>query len=143
MKKQILLIVLLSFLSVFSFAQNKKVSGKIVAAMHQQEKSWNNGDIDGYMSYYWNSDSLKFIAKSGVTYGWKPVLDHYKKAYPDTIKMGKLTFSEIRVKKLGCHYLMITGSWKINRAAGNIGGYYSLIWRKIKGKWLIVADHTS
>jgi ketosteroid isomerase-like protein len=24
-----------------------------------------------------------------------------------------------------------------------LGGYFTLTWRKIKGKWLIVADHTS
>ena len=111
--------------------------------MQDQEKAWNKGDIDGYMSGYWKSDSLKFIAKAGVSYGWQSILDHYKKAYSDSSKMGKLTFAEIRLKKLSCHLVMVTGSWKISRGAGNIGGYYSLIWRKIKGKWFIIVDHTS
>jgi len=26
---------------------------------------------------------------------------------------------------------------------GDIGGYYTLLWQKIKGKWVIVCDHTS
>jgi len=39
--------------------------------MNEQEKSWNSGDIDDFMSKYWNDDSLIFIGKSGINYGWK------------------------------------------------------------------------
>jgi len=143
MKKQIILLSLLTLLSIVGFAQSKGVSGKIHFAMSEQEKAWNKGDIDGYMAYYWNSDSLKFISKAGVTYGWKTILGHYKTAYPDATTMGKLTFGDIKVKKLSCHLAMVTGSWKVERSKDNLSGYYSLIWKKIKGKWLIIADHTS
>jgi hypothetical protein len=143
MKKQLIIFALLATFSFMASAQNKRVQAKILYAMQQQEKSWDNGDIEGYMSYYWNSDSLKFIVKSGVTYGWQSTLDHYKKAYPDKEAMGKLIFGDIRMTKLKCHLVMITGSWKLERTSGNIEGYYSLIWKKIKGKWVITVDHTS
>ena len=25
----------------------------------------------------------------------------------------------------------------------NIGGYFSLIWKRVDGKWVIISDHTS
>ena len=25
----------------------------------------------------------------------------------------------------------------------SLSGYYSLLWKKVKGKWLIIVDHTS
>jgi len=28
-------------------------------------------------------------------------------------------------------------------AAGDVGGHYTLLFRKIKGEWVIVADHSS
>jgi len=115
----------------------------ILNSLKAQEAAWNDGNIEGYMAYYWNSDSLKFIGKSGITYGWKTTLDHYKKVYPDKAAMGKLIFAEIRMKKIKCKMIMVTGSWKLERDKDNLSGYFSLLWKKTKGKWLIIADHTS
>ena len=33
---------------------------EIYDLMNEQEKSWNSGDIDDFMSKYWNNDSLIF-----------------------------------------------------------------------------------
>jgi len=111
--------------------------------MSAQEKAWNNGDVEGYMAYYWRSDSLKFIGKSGITYGWETTLQHYKKSYPDKASMGKLIFSEIKMQKISCRIIMVTGKWKLERSNDELAGFYSLLWKKINGKWLIIVDHTS
>lgn len=135
------LLIVLTFTQAYSqSAQQRKI---ITASLSAQESSWNKGDLDGYMLYYWNSDSLKFIGKSGITYGWKTTLEHYKKTYPDKAAMGTPTFGELRMKKINCRIIMVTGSWKLDREKNNLSGYFSLLWRKIKGKWRIIADHTS
>jgi ketosteroid isomerase-like protein len=127
----------------FVFSQSARNKQIILNSVKAQESAWNDGNIEGYMAYYWNSDSLKFIGKAGITYGWKTTLDHYKKSYPDKTAMGKLIFAEIRMKKINCKMIMVTGSWKLERDKDNLSGYFSLLWKKIKGKWLIIADHTS
>ena len=38
--------------------------------MEQQEDAWNNGNIENFMNVYWKNDSLVFIGKSGINYGW-------------------------------------------------------------------------
>ena len=95
------------------------------------------------MKGYWENDSLMFIGKSGVTYGYKNTLENYKKNYPDTAAMGKLTFTLIQVKRLSPEYYHVTGKWHLKRTIGDIGGHYTLLFRKIKGQWVIISDHSS
>lgn len=125
-----------------AFAQSKNESA-IREILENQTATWNRGDIDGFMNGYWESDSLMFIGKSGVTYGWTNTLKNYKKNYPDTAAMGKLTFTMIQVKKLSKEYYHITGKWFLRRSIGDIGGHYTLLFRKINGRWVIISDHSS
>jgi len=131
---------LLSFQQVFSQSSDETQVRKV---LNDQVQAWNNGNIESFMDGYWKSDSLMFIGKSGVTYGWKNTLANYKKNYPDTATMGKLRFNLLNVKKLSAEYFQVVGKWFLKRSVGDIGGYYSLLFRKIKNKWVIIADHTS
>lgn len=95
------------------------------------------------MQGYWKSDSLKFIGKSGITYGWRATLENYKKSYPDTAAMGKLKFDLLEVKRLSVMYFFVIGKWHLARTDGDLKGYFTLLFKKIKGTWVIVADHSS
>ena len=118
-------------------------SANIISLMNKLEKCWNDGDIDCFMETYWNSDSLKFIGKSGVTYGWTNTLNNYKKKYPDKSHMGALSFDIVSVQLLSGTAAFVIGKWHLKREMGDVGGFFSLIWRKIEGQWVIVSDHTS
>ena len=85
-------------LVLFTSAQSKDETA-IRQILDTQTKAWNKGDLDGFMKGYWENDSLMFIGKSGVTYGWKNTLENYKKGYPDTAAMGK--FIEEQAKLWG------------------------------------------
>ena len=111
--------------------------------LDQQTAAWNRGDIDQFMQEYWENDSLMFIGKSGVTYGWQNTLKNYERGYPDTAAMGKLHFELITVKRLSDEYYFVVGKWFLKRSIGDIGGHYNLLFRKINGKWVIIADHSS
>jgi ketosteroid isomerase-like protein len=38
----------------------------------------------------------------------------------------------------------VIGRWHLTRPQiGDAGGHYTLLWRKIKGQWVIVSDHSS
>jgi ketosteroid isomerase-like protein len=84
-----------------------------------------------------------FIGKNGVVLGWQSTLDNYKKGYPDTAAMGKLSFDIIQVKKLSPEYYFVVGKWMLKRTAGDLSGHYTLLMRKLKGQWKIIADHSS
>lgn len=141
MKK--LIVILFCAVSFSAFAQSKADKEKILSLMETQRTCWNKGDLDGFMQTYWKSDSLMFIGKSGVTYGWQPTMDNYKKGYPDKAAMGYLTFGIKKVDFLGKDVAWVLGSWHLKREKDEPKGYYTLLLRKIDGQWKIVADHSS
>ncbi len=125
-----------------AMAQSKEEQA-ILTAMDQQRIAWNNGNLQDFMETYWKNDSLMFIGKSGVTYGWQNTLNNYKKGYPDTAAMGKLKFDIIQVKRLSVLYFSVVGKWQLSRSVGDLSGHFTLLFKKIKDKWLIVMDHSS
>lgn len=139
-KKIIFFISLLVSIHLFSQGTDQAAIKKILST---QTDAWNRGDIDGFMQGYWQNDSLMFIGKSGVTYGWKNTLANYKKNYPDTAAMGKLTFTLISLKQLSSDYFHVVGKWYLQRSVGDIGGHFTLLFRKIKNRWFIIADHSN
>lgn len=140
--RYILIVLCFCVLVSTAFCQSK-TELKIIHVLKTQDTEWNKGNIDGFMQTYWNSDSLMFIGKSGVTYGWKNTLNNYKKGYPDTSAMGKLDFTLIDIKKLSRKYYHVVGKWHLTRSVGNLQGHFTLLLKKIKGKWVIIADHSS
>ncbi len=133
------LLAIISF-SVFSQTKDEKEVRNVLAT---QNAAWNRGDVDAFMVGYWENDSLMFIGKSGVTYGYKNTLSNYKKNYPDTATMGKLTFTLIQVKQLSPEYFHVTGKYYLTRTIGDASGHFTLLFRKINGKWVIISDHSS
>ena len=140
MKKIILLQLFL--ISISGFAQSKDEIN-IREILEEQTKAWNQGDIEKFMQGYWKNDSLMFIGKTGINWGWQKSLGNYKRNYPDTIAMGKLSFDIILVKKLSSEYYYVVGKWMLTRSIGNLSGYYNLLFKKITGQWVIIADHSS
>lgn len=136
----VLLAALVLAAQVFAQSKDENLIRKIMA---EQELAWNRGDLEGFMGAYWRSDSLKFIGSRGLTYGWQQTLDNYKKGYPDTDAMGKLKLTIISVEKLSGKSAYVIGKWHLTRKAGDLSGHYTLLWKKIGGKWVIVADHSS
>ncbi len=125
-----------------SYAQSKDEL-VIRGILSNQVTAWNNADLQNFMQGYWQNDSLKFIGKSGITYGWKQTLENYKKNYPDTSAMGKLDFDLLEVKRLSALYFFVVGKWRLTRSIGDLNGHFTLLFKKINNKWVIVADHSS
>jgi ketosteroid isomerase-like protein len=138
--KYLLFVLLLVNMEAIAQSADEK---KIRQIMATQEMAWNKGDLEAFMDGYWRSDSLKFIGSRGLTYGWQATLDNYKKGYPDTDAMGKLKFTILSVEVLSGKSAFVIGKWHLTRKAGDLSGHYTLLWKKLKGKWVIVADHSS
>jgi len=136
------LCLLFVLFSSISFSQSKEERA-IGNALQKQEDAWNEGDLENYMQGYWKNDSVMFIGKSGITYGWQQTLDNYKKGYPDKEAMGKLNFTIVQIKPISSKFYFVVGKWHLQRTVGDLQGIFTLLFKKINGKWLIVADHSS
>lgn len=138
-----LLLFLILLATPLAAAHAQQPQSAIKALLAKQTASWNQGDLEAFMTTYWQSDSLIFIGKRGPTYGWQATLDNYKKSYSDTTAMGKLAFNILEMKPLAADIYFVVGKWHLQRTAGDLQGHFSLIIKRIKGSWKIIADHSS
>lgn len=115
----------------------------IKAVMEMQEAAWSKGDLEQFMQGYWESDQLTFIGSRGLSYGWETTMNNYKKGYPDKSAMGTLSFEILELRSLSPEYCYMIGQYTLIREEDDdLGGYFTLLWRKVNGEWKVVADQT-
>jgi ketosteroid isomerase-like protein len=127
----------------FNSLQAQGARQSILKVLEDQRLAWNQGDLKTYMEGYWHSDSLVFIGKNGPKYGWDNTLANYQKSYPDVNAMGYLDFANLHITLLHNKFAYVSGSWKLTRTKDELKGYFTLLFKKVKGKWVIVSDHSS
>lgn len=121
----------------------KSETDLIQREMDEQQDAWNNHDLQGFMKWYWNSDSLTFIGSKGLNYGWNKTLANYQKSYPSPEAMGRLQFTNLNIRILDSENAYVIGKWELFRTDDTLSGHYSLLWKKMGQSWFIVADHSS
>ena len=123
-------------------ADSAAIAG-IRSAIEIQTKAWNRGDIDGYMEYYWHSDSMLFTSGGQIRRGWQATLEKYRKSYNSREKMGALRFTGVDIHLLSPESAWVFGHWELKRKNDHPGGVFTLIFRKFSDGWKIIHDHTS
>lgn len=142
-------IFVFALLTLPAFAQQKETTADkdrraILLILKQQTADWTAGRVERFMNGYWRSDSLTFVGKAGITYGYKATLANYKKRYPSRAAMGKLKFDILQIDFPAPNLAYVIGAYHLTRPqVGNANGHFTLLWRKIKGQWLIISDHSS
>jgi uncharacterized protein (TIGR02246 family) len=143
--KRALIVVIAALLPLAAMAAGRvpaKDLAAIRAVIDEQAAAWNRGDIDAYMAGYARSDDTMFVG-TDVTRGWTKVRDRYKAKYDSPAKMGTLTFSDVDLRPLGNDDVVVTGAWKLTRAADAPHGRFTLIFHRRAEGWRIVYDHSS
>jgi hypothetical protein len=140
--------MLLVFICCFAIiaacqAQGSKAESNVRALLSSQVEDWNQGDIISFMDGYWRSENLTFIGSNGVTQGWDQTLANYQKGYPDKAAMGHLRFELKDVREQSKKVVSVVGRYILDRKNETLDGYFLLVVKKLKGKWYIVADHSS
>jgi ketosteroid isomerase-like protein len=107
--------------------------------------AWNQGNLEKYMTGYWNSPDVEFYAGAGVTKGYKATLDRYIKGYKAPGReMGKLDFADTNIQLLCPDTAFVTGKFHLMMSNGKEPhGIYTLLMKKFPEGWKIVHDHSS
>ena len=103
---------------------------------------WSADRTEKYREYL-KSDELVFSGKSGPVYGWNDTRKRYFKTYPDTQTMGKLKFTVNKIRSVSSDVAFLIGEYYLTRSTEDSYGHFTLFWKKINNKWLIISDHTS
>lgn len=140
MKKIIILFYLLGVFVCTAQTNESKEKEAITTVLKSQEKAWSNHDLESFMEGYWKNDSLKFYGSSGLTYGWNKTLENYKKGYPTKDETGVLKFKINDISKIEHSSYFVMGEYHLTRKVGNASGVFMIIFKKINGRWKIIAD---
>tara|TARA_B100000242_G_C42965190_1_gene447748 strand:+ start:510 stop:956 length:447 start_codon:yes stop_codon:yes gene_type:complete len=145
MKKYILKLLFFLLINITNGQSILSESDKneIISVLKKQEKFWNKGDIDGFMQGYVKSDYLVFNGSKGPFYGWDSVKDRYIKTYPSKEEMGILNFKIQNISLITSNVAQLLGQFFLTYPKKEVSGYFTLVFIKSKGKWLILSDHTS
>ncbi|MDB9910424.1 hypothetical protein OAC83_02250 [Flavobacteriales bacterium] len=149
--KQLFTLFLLVFLScnmnnsnaVNTINQDPNDINAIKKMLSNQQECWNNGDIDGFMQGYWQSEKLIFTSlRHKPAYGWNNTLERYKDSYPTKSSMGELKFQILDLKLISKTTAILKGKWELIREKDNPNGIFWLDIDKFDKDWLITKDST-
>ncbi len=129
-----------------SAAQPSNDRADVEQLLQVQADAWNRGDLDGFMAGYWKSPELTFVSGGKVTTGWDATMQRYRKRYKaDGKEMGKLTFSDLKVRTVSNTFAVVTGRWALAfaKSPDKPGGRYTLLVEKKPEGWRVTYDHTS
>jgi beta-aspartyl-peptidase (threonine type) len=140
---QCLAVLLISALSAWGSPAGSE--DEIRRVISQQQDAWNRGDLEAFMTGYWNSPDLTFFSGAHESKGWQAALDRYKKTYQGAgHEMGKLEFANLRVEILGRDAAFVRGEFHLTMSDGKTPhGLFTLVFRKFPDGWKIVHDHSA
>ena len=116
---------------------------KIRKILSDQQECWNNGDINGFMKGYWQSEELIFTSLNHKpTYGWENTLERYKNSYPTKSSMGEFRFKILILEITSKTTANLYGKWELIRMKDHPNGLFWLDLEKFDENWLITKDST-
>lgn len=139
--KKLLFIACLFTICLCNAQSNEAVDKKAIkSVLKKQRLAWSKGDLDGFMEGYWKSDLLQFYGATGLTSGWNNTFDRYEIGYPSKEDMGTLNYIINNISRISDDSYYVMGEFHLKRTIGNANGIFMLIFKKINGKWKIIAD---
>jgi len=110
-----------------------------------QERSWNGGDLDGYLSHYKDAPDTQAILEGPVR-GLSSIRAAYHANYPTRESMGALEQSEVQVRALGENFALATGRFHLTRPhkkGGDAEGGFTEVLEKTPTGWQVIYSETS
>jgi ketosteroid isomerase-like protein len=108
--------------------------------------AWNNKDLEGHMSYYWQSPGLLYVVDGEQFEGWERLYRAYQNGYPDKSWMGYIEPSRMKIKLLRPD-LAVAMSWWVTsfpgRSKTKVIGATTMNLQKFSDGWKIVVSHST
>jgi len=115
---------------------------KVVLA---QERAWNDGDLDGYLSHFKDAPDTSAVL-AGLVRGIANIRSAYHLNFPRRETMGTLEQSEVEVRALGENFALATGHYHLTRTkkgGGDADGIFTELFEKTAAGWQIIFSQTT
>ena len=107
--------------------------------------AWNNQDMEGALSYYWNSNRIAWVNRKGITFGIAEFVKAMRSDFADKSKMGHYDGKVLYSTEVTPDQVLIVVDRKIVNGEGKrlMGGVSTQLWRKTDSGWKAVFEHAS
>lgn len=122
----------------------------ILAVLADSAKGWNQGNVDRFLGAYSNDPATSFTGSRRSAHGKTGIRASYLASYKDQFGGGATNRSTLRLdpedfRPLGTGHALLIARWTLVTPgkAEPETGMTSLVFRKEKAGWRIIADHSS
>lgn len=117
---------------------------RVAAALEASADAWNRGDLEGFMSFYLDSALTTYVGGTGLRVGYDAIRERYEPLFAPGADRDSLAFEELRVRPISPDVAVGTARWVLRDGGAVTGsGPFTLVLRRVEGRWKIVHDHSS
>ncbi|MFK8042344.1 YybH family protein [Congregibacter sp.] len=141
-----LLTLCLGSVAQLAAAQDKSPEDEraVASVIMSLQKTWNSGDMSGYLALYQQDDSLRLTFGNTVVEGWSALDSLFRKSYPDPLRMGRFTVDRVDVQILSQDAAVAYGNFTHVFPKETIkGGFSHVLTQNASGNWIIRHERTS
>lgn len=118
----------------------------IKAAFQTWQNAWNQGDLEGFLDSYWQSEKTRYVSGNKMMVGYERIAATYRQRYlaEGAGGMGQMQL-DIEPDFIIGDNALVFGQYKaLDDDQQVIGqGAFTVHLRRVAGEWKIVSDHAS
>jgi hypothetical protein len=74
---------------------------------------WNAHDLDGFLSFFWNSPRLIILDDGDAIIGFDELSGKYRRSFSDRSRMGHMVVARVRVRMVSPDSAFVVAHWTI------------------------------
>jgi uncharacterized protein (TIGR02246 family) len=114
----------------------------IEAAMADSAAGWNTGDLDRFVAIY--ADDAVYVTTKGLVEGKAAIAARYRPGFANGGNVrGTLSFRMLGERKVDATHQLVFAQWSLASKMERESGMTTLLFERQRGRWRIVADHSS
>lgn len=114
---------------------------QMIAALRQMEMDWNSGNLDAFLTGYWNNPSFAFVAGTKASHGWKATRQRYLKNYANGL--GLVAFSDLKARNISNTAGILFCRWTLDFGDRAVSGMATFVFEKKGEEWTVTHEHAS
>jgi uncharacterized protein (TIGR02246 family) len=128
-------------------AQPDLARGAIQTVMDASAAAWSAGDLPRFMTLYEDSPETLYIGGDRVVRGYAAIGAMYASRFGggSAAAMGQLSLEILEFRQMDRDHAFVVGRFHLHREAASSGdatGLTSLLFKRTRNGWRIVADHS-
>ena len=114
------------------------------ASLAAQTAAWNGGDLEAALAFYCDRPDMTWVARRGVTHGYRAFAEGMRKDFADRSRMGVMRFQLLDARPIADGKALTTMKWEITSGGKRLMGDVSTqLWQPCGGRLRVVLEHAS